>query len=122
MAEQKKVEEIANKYIVSVSPSTNAESAQKLLKDSNLSLVPVIENGKLVGIITEELLNKSGENTPIKNIMSKPLFIEKDKDIDYAIKYIMRYGLPRVPVVDSSISMVCIGMVTASELLKAKRS
>lgn len=121
MEQKRKVGEIANKYIVSVSSDAMAETAQKLMKDSNLSLVPVLEDGRLVGIVTEELLRESGKNTPIKNVMEKPVFVEKDKDIDYAIKYVMRYGLPRVPVVDSSIGMVCIGMVTSSELLKAKK-
>ena len=39
------------------------------MKDSNLSLVPVLEDGRLVGIVTEELLRESGKNTPIKNVI-----------------------------------------------------
>jgi len=53
--------------------------------------------------------------------MHDPLFVEKNKNIDYAIKYIIKNSLDRVPVVNSAIGMEFVGIVTATDLLKAKK-
>lgn len=116
-----KVEEIADKHIVSVSPDTKVTTALKLSENSNLSLLPVLEDGRLIGIVNDYNL-KDASNDTIKKLMQKPLFVESGKSIDYAIKYIMDHNITRVPVVDSSIGMRCIGTVSATELLKAKKN
>jgi len=112
---------MTNKYLVSVSPNTSADTALELLKKSNLSIVPVIDKEKLVGTVTHKDLEKNQSGT-VKKAMLKPFFVEKDSDVENTIRYLMKHGLPRVPVVDSKISMRCIGTVSASELLAAKKS
>lgn len=53
-----KVEEIMIKDVVTISPDDAIETAIKVMKDSNpdsgiLNQLPVVENGKLVGIISD---------------------------------------------------------------------
>jgi CBS domain-containing protein len=117
-----KVGKIIQSHIVSISPTTKVHSALRLLETSNLSLLPVIDENRLVGIVTGELLRENVEpQIDIGSIMMPPLFVEKEKSVDYAIRYIIRHNIGRVPVVESNIAMKCIGIVTAPALLKAKR-
>ncbi len=117
-----KVASIIKGNMISVSSSTKPAAALKLLESSNIPMLPVIEDGRLVGIVTgDRLRERAGSGSSVKSIMLHPLFIEKNAGIDHAIKYIMKHKISRVPVVESSIGMRCIGIVTASELLKAKK-
>jgi CBS domain-containing protein len=117
------IENIMESHLVSVSPSTTKKTALKLIEESNISLLPVVEDQRLVGVVTEEQLReKALEDGAIETLMKKPLFLEKGKSIDDAIKYLMKHSISRVPVVESTIGMKCVGIVSASELLKAKKS
>lgn len=115
------IDKLVDSHIVSVTPTTKSSTALKLLQDSNLSIMPVLNDGVLVGIVSEEEL-KGRPGGEVKGIMRKPLYIEMGKSIDYAIKYIMRNNIDRVPVVESSMGMRCIGTISSSALLKEKRS
>jgi CBS domain-containing protein len=120
---QARIADIAMMRLVSVTPNTNARTALGLLERSNLPLIPVMQGRRLVGTVSESALKKNiAEKKTVGDLMGKPLFVEQGKSIDYAIKYIMRHEISRVPVVESSIGMKCIGIVTASQLLKAKKS
>ncbi|MEM3443154.1 MAG: CBS domain-containing protein [Candidatus Bathyarchaeia archaeon] len=45
--------EIATKDVATIEPSADVGQAAKIMKDKNIGAVPVVENGKLVGIVTE---------------------------------------------------------------------
>ena len=47
-----KVEEIMTKEVVTISPEEDIEDAAELMTEKKIKKLPVIENGKLVGIIT----------------------------------------------------------------------
>lgn len=46
--------EVMEKYPITVSPSDRVSHARRLILDKNIGRLPVIENGKLVGIIAED--------------------------------------------------------------------
>lgn len=45
--------EIATKEVATIEPNANIGQAAKIMREKNIGAVPVVENGKLVGIITE---------------------------------------------------------------------
>jgi CBS domain-containing protein len=47
-----KVEEIMSKTLVTVSPDTSSKDAAKLMADHQIRRLPVVENGRLVGIVS----------------------------------------------------------------------
>lgn len=123
MAPKATVKGLMDTNLVSVAPYAKASTAMKLLENSNLQIVPVMEGERLVGIIDADSLKEKGkESESVRKLMQRPLFVEETSGIDYAIKYIMEHGISRVPVVESSIGMRCTGIVTASALLKAKKN
>ena len=48
------VSDIMTREVVFVTPNTQVSEVAKMLVDHNISGVPVVENGKIVGIVTEE--------------------------------------------------------------------
>jgi acetoin utilization protein AcuB len=56
-----RIEEIMTKDVITVNPRTNFLEAQKIMMENSIRRLPVVDQGKLVGIITEHDLN---ENTP----------------------------------------------------------
>ena len=56
-----KAEEIMSRPVVSVDPETSLEEASQLMSKNNVSKLPVIKDGKLLGIVTStDLIRKSG--------------------------------------------------------------
>jgi CBS domain-containing protein len=45
--------EIATKEVSTIEPNADVGQAAKIMRDKNIGAIPVVENGKLVGIITE---------------------------------------------------------------------
>jgi acetoin utilization protein AcuB len=45
--------EIATKKVVTVEPHVDVGIAAKLMRENNIGALPVVSDGKLVGIITE---------------------------------------------------------------------
>lgn len=53
LLEQVKVKEIMSKKTITVSPDMLVEEAILIMRNNNISGMPVVDNGKLVGIITQ---------------------------------------------------------------------
>ncbi|ACV25091.1 CBS domain-containing protein [Methanocaldococcus fervens] len=54
--ENVKIYEIATKKLVTISPDTSIEEALKIMKKYGVSKLPIVDNGKIVGIVTENEL------------------------------------------------------------------
>lgn len=48
-----KIRKVMSKNLVSISPSALLEEAATMMRDNNIGFLPVVENDKLVGVITE---------------------------------------------------------------------
>jgi len=86
----------------------------------NVGGLPVVDKGKLVGIITHrDILLAGGEALGLKvdDLMSKDLMVaEKDTPILEVTKIMADKGYQRIPVVDNGI---LIGLITQSSLIRA---
>ncbi len=111
-----KAEEIITRNIISVKPNDEIKSAIEKMKKSNISQMPVIEEHKSIGIVSEaiileSLLNKKGNK--IKEIMedSAPV-VSKNTTIN-AVSNLLRF-YPMVLVSDDGELK---GIITKSDLL-----
>lgn len=106
-----------SKDMVTVDADGSIQDAAKLIKSYNLILLPVMERGYLVGVVTEkdmkraigaeassldihELLFLIG-NTKIKDVMTKhPITIPYDATIEEAAEIMLDKKISAAPVVD----------------------
>lgn len=102
----------AESFIVStttVSPETDVIDIVRLIIDTGLSAFPVIEKGKLLGIVSrtdilkviEDLLGEREVRN--RHIMSSnPVTVSEDEDVDSAATKMRGLGETEIPVIDKS--------------------
>ena len=118
-----KANTLMNIHPATLSPSIEVDEAAKLIFKTGLRALPVIDNNKLVGVVSmrDIILHASGTNdfkqTKAESIMSPPETITKDTDIGEARKIMREKGISRLPIVDEENNIV--NVVTIFDLLKA---
>jgi len=111
-----KAEQIMAKNIISIKPDDNIKEAINKMKKSNISQMPVIEEHKSIGIVSEaiileSLLNKKGNK--IKDIMDDSAPIVSKNTTIGAISNLLRFA----PMVLVSENGELKGIITKSDLL-----
>jgi CBS domain-containing protein len=103
--------------VVSIEIPGNRDDVLKILKRTGISGVPVLKEGKLVGIITrKDLLNKS-EETQLGLLMTPdPVVIEADAPIAKAAALMVRHKIRRLPVVRGD---ELAGLISVADLIHA---
>jgi CBS domain-containing protein len=117
----RKIKDVMNPSTLSLESTATASDAAKIMETRNLEAVVVIENKKLVGIITDrDYTIKLGSHaypidTPINRLMSYPLIsINQDAEISLARSLMEKNKIKRLPVVSDD---TVLGMVTMSDLV-----
>ena len=114
--EEIKAEELMNKKIISVSPKNNIKESINKMKKFGISQMPVIDDLKVVGLVSETtlldaLMNK--KNKKISDIMEEsPPIVSKTASIQIISNLLRHY-----PMVLVSESGKLIGLITKADLL-----
>ncbi len=120
------VQEIIHKEPVTISPDTKLFAAYELMLKKNIRHLPVLENGKLVGIITDRDLRSATSKLAevpfqpedeVGKIMVKNVITVHPKDpIDVAAKLMRENKIGCLPVMEND---ALVGIVTISDMLDA---
>ncbi len=116
------VKDFMSKEIISVPPDKNAKDAFKMLLESNMSGLPVIDKeGNLVGVFTEREILKSILPVYIKDVGSfiytadSKAELKKIASLDkFMVKDLMRKDVPTIDA-DASLTEASKIMLTKSE-------
>ena len=106
-----------------VSSDMSVLEAIKLMALKNIGALLVIDDGRLVGIVSERdytrnviLKNRSSRDTPVSDIMSKDVIcVKPDVTIDIGLRLMTSKHVRHLPVVDSD---EVIGVVSIGDLVK----
>jgi len=116
------VKEIMNNSVISIDSSVTAFDAARMMEDTGVGAVIVLENNLPVGIVTDRDLalkitaHSFPVNTPIRRIMSSPLIsIDPNSDLWIASDLMSTRNVRKLPVIDDD---KVIGMLTTSDLVK----
>ncbi|HXG05853.1 MAG TPA: CBS domain-containing protein [Nitrososphaera sp.] len=93
-------------YIVNTSvigPDEDIEDAIRLVIGSGHRALPVVENGKLVGIISETDLVSTADfgHAIVDEVMSGAIVVEENTPLSDAMAKMRRYNISRLPVINS---------------------
>ena len=111
-----KAQEIMTGKIISVKPNDNIREVIKKMKDANISQMPVIEEHRSIGIISESIILESllnNKGNKVKDIMEDSAPVVSKNSTASAISNLLRF----YPLVLVSDGGQLIGVVTKSDLL-----
>ncbi len=116
-------EVLAGRSLYTARKEMTVRDAARLMAESRIGALVVVEGGKITGIFTErDALNKvlaaglDPDTTQLASVMVKdPQTISADKPLAYALYMMAEGGFRHVPVVDAGGAP--IGMVSARDAL-----
>ncbi len=115
------VGEVMPPTMVTVAPDQTMAEFRVILRDNHLSGTPVVENGRLVGMISiEDLINALTDNAidvPVRERMkTKVECLYADELLVHCIAKFSKYGFRRYPVLDRADQLV--GIVTKGSIVE----
>ena len=117
-----RINKIMNNSIVSVDSSVSATDAAKMMEDTDVGAVIVLENGSPIGIVTDRdfaikiTAHSYPIDTPVRRIMSSPLIsIDSNSDLWMASDLMSSRNVRKLPVIDDD---KVVGIVTSSDIVK----
>lgn len=133
MAATTKISELMTKGVFSVTYEDTIHKAHEIMMDEKVRHVPVTDNGKYIGMITEgkiveyslrklyeydDAYGAEGYNkiSDFENIMDKSLpYIYPEDSVAKALELMMKKKIDCLPVVDWKINL--LGLLTSTDLL-----
>jgi CBS domain-containing protein len=116
------VKQIMNNSVVSVDSSVTATNVAKMMEDTGVGAVVVLENNLPVGIVTDrDFAIKIAAHcypidTPVRRMMSSPLIsIDPSSDLWIASDLMSTRNVRKLPVIDDD---KVVGMLTSSDLVR----
>jgi CBS domain-containing protein/ribosome-associated translation inhibitor RaiA len=87
-----------------LSPDDDVEKAAKLVIGSGNRALPVVDGGKLLGIVSETDIAQTADfgNATVDEVMSGAIVIEEDTPLADAVSKMRRYNISRLPVISKS--------------------
>ena len=114
-----RVGDVMHKDVVTVMPSTPVSKLREILRDNRISGTPVVENGRLVGIISvEDFIKWLGEGSPgcaVADRMTRNVIaVCADEPLIQAVSKLERLGFGRLPVLKRGTEEV-VGILTRGD-------
>jgi len=109
--------------VVSTTPRASVYEALVLMKEKDIGALPVLENGRLVGLLSERdyargvvLRGRTSRETMVGELMSKPVFTVKLEDsIQHCMSLMTERRVRHLPVVEGG---QLVGIVTIGDVVK----
>jgi CBS domain-containing protein len=102
----------------SVATTESIERCTQLILTSGNRALPVVENGKLVGMISETDVIATADfgHASVDQVMSGAVVIEENSTLDNALAKMRRYNIARLPVIN--VDGVLTGIINALEITR----
>ena len=122
-----------SKPAITIDADDSMHDAIRLLKNNNIKMLPVMEKGRLVGIVTDRDLKRASASDAtsleihellyliskikIKEIMTKnPIKVPEDYTVEETAEILLKHNISGVPVVDRHHNIV--GTITQNDLFR----
>ena len=106
-----------------VSPGDSIQVAARIMKEEDVGVVPVVENGRTVGIVTDRdivirAVAEGGSDRAVREIATKDLvFVKPDMSTRDAAKLMGERQIRRLPVIENDrlVGIVSLGDLAVKE-------
>jgi CBS domain-containing protein len=120
-----KVKEAMHKGVTWCAPDTSLADVAKMLRDQDIGAVPIGENDKMIGMVTDRDIVCRGvaagrdmSSACARDVMTSGIaYCYEDDDMDEAVNKMEEQELRRMPVINSSKRLV--GMLSMGDLSHA---
>ena len=110
--------------IWTITPEATVYDAIKLMTEKDVGALPVVEDGRLIGIISERdytrkviLLDRASKSTRVQDIMTRNVFhINPAMGIDECMRIMSNNHFRHLPVVDDN---ALVGIISILDVIKA---
>jgi CBS domain-containing protein/anti-sigma regulatory factor (Ser/Thr protein kinase) len=114
-----KVKDIMTAGVKTAEKDTSLRDIQRTMRENKVSGVPIVEDGRLLGIISVDdiirALDQGYIDSPAERHMSRKLVVlEDDMPVSFAISSFEKYRYGRLPVIDKERQLV--GIVTSRDV------
>jgi CBS domain-containing protein len=123
--EHKKVREIMTANPRTIEPTTSIIEAARLMRDQDVGPAPIIEGGRVVGILTDRDIvvrivaeGKDPQSTTAGDVASKQLVtIDPEQSLDEAARLMAQHQVRRLPVCEEDGRLV--GIIAQADVAMA---
>jgi CBS domain-containing protein len=118
------VRDFMSTHIEYCTPLDNVYEAAVKMKDLDVGIIPVVEHGQLVGLITDRdlvvrgIAEKHPGSNQVTNVMSQELICVSPNDsVDKATELMAKHQIRRLPVVERGqlVGMLSLGDLASHE-------
>ncbi len=118
-----KVQDLMSKRLFALPETATAEAAARLMAKENIGLLPVLQKGRLMGVVTDRDLTTrclgaglDPTRTPLKKIMTKKVYAARPEEtIMEASRTMAQHRIRRLPVCrEDSV----VGILSVSDLAR----
>lgn len=119
------VAQVMSLKVYSISPDRTVAHAHRLMRAKHFGGLPVIEDGRLVGIITRKDVARvqlgKKDKTKVKDVMTKQVVtVSPDDKVSTAFEKMAELRVMRMPVTSKTGALV--GVVTLTDINKASKT
>ena len=117
-----KVQEIMSTKVETISPTSSLRATARKLSNLNVGMLPVVDNDKLVGVITDRdvsvyaiAIGRDPQNTEVGKVMTKDVFTcSENQELSEAAEIMKTHSIRRLAVVNKNNDIV--GVLTVDDL------
>lgn len=122
LAYELRVEQAMSREVITMAPEATMGEFRGVLRDNRISGTPVVEDGKMIGVISVEDLIKALAEGEMKatvgeKMTPKPATIYSDEPLVHAVSKFSDLGYGRFPVIDRDKELV--GIITQGDIVRA---
>jgi acetoin utilization protein AcuB len=129
------IKEYMSTNVITISSDTLIHDAEKIMRDNKIRRLPVVDKGKLVGLLTRRKLREARPSPAtslsiweinyllakmkVKDVMEKSLFtVTPDTTVEQAVSEAQKRGVGTLLVVDKDKPDKLLGIATTTDLFK----
>ncbi|MFA0918618.1 CBS domain-containing protein [Pseudomonas coronafaciens pv. garcae] len=123
VAQLLKLKDLHNQQVHTIGPHQMVLEALRLMAEKNIGALPVVENGVVVGVVSERdyarkvvLKGRSSVGTPVSDIMSSHVItVDSQQGVDACMGIMTDSHMRHLPVVENG---QLLGLLSIGDLVK----